>query len=168
MSAEIIHATEEVSKVDAQKRAFMKKFGKYAIAGAGMATLMTPTLSSANNYAIKGRAKIKFSMPGAQEGDVIAGGKWHSKDIKAKNRTWDGYFRKVDDDKYRSAGIFTYRQQNDLQSGTWKGVWNFNQNKNRWVGKGVLDIGNDGTIDGRWRGWREANSKKIRWSVTGL
>jgi len=35
--------------VDLQKRKFMGKVGKYAI-GAGMATLMTPTLSTAGNY----------------------------------------------------------------------------------------------------------------------
>jgi len=50
MSAEIKDATEETAAVDAQKRAFLKKFGRYATAGAGMATLMSPTLSSANNY----------------------------------------------------------------------------------------------------------------------
>ncbi len=35
------------TKVVAEKREFMKKFGKYAIAGAGMAVLMTPTKSKA-------------------------------------------------------------------------------------------------------------------------
>ena len=50
MSAEIIEATKEEETVDVQKRAFMSKFGKYAAAGAGMAVLMTPTLSSANTY----------------------------------------------------------------------------------------------------------------------
>jgi len=37
------------TNVDLQKREFMGKVGKYAI-GAGMATLMTPTLSTAGNY----------------------------------------------------------------------------------------------------------------------
>ena len=37
-------------EVDAEKRAFMKKFGKYAAVGAGMATLMTPTASTAGHY----------------------------------------------------------------------------------------------------------------------
>jgi hypothetical protein len=35
--------------VDLKKREFMGKVGKYAV-GAGMATLMTPTLSTAGNY----------------------------------------------------------------------------------------------------------------------
>ncbi len=35
--------------VDLEKREFMEKAGKYAV-GAGMATLMTPTLSTAGNY----------------------------------------------------------------------------------------------------------------------
>ena len=42
--------TKENIEVDAEKRAFMKKFGKYAAVSAGMATLMTPTKSSACNY----------------------------------------------------------------------------------------------------------------------
>jgi len=42
--------TEKKLEVNAEKRAFMKKFGKYAVVSAGMATLMTPTKSSAGNY----------------------------------------------------------------------------------------------------------------------
>ena len=49
MSAEI-KATEEETQVDVQKRAFMSKFGKYAIAGAGMGLLMGPAMSTANAY----------------------------------------------------------------------------------------------------------------------
>lgn len=41
--------TNEESNIDLKKREFMGKVGKYAI-GAGMATLMTPTLSTAGNY----------------------------------------------------------------------------------------------------------------------
>ncbi|WP_201352050.1 hypothetical protein [Hydrogenimonas urashimensis] len=167
MSVETIK-TPETERVDAKKRAFMKKFGKYAVVGAGMATLMTPSLSSANNYAIKGRAKVKFSMPGENEGDIIAGGKWRSKAIHAGERNWDGYFHRVDEDRYKSTGIFTYKERGNLQSGTWKGVWNYRENKNKWVGKGVVDIGNDGTVDGHWKAWRKAGSDKIRWTVTGL
>lgn len=40
---------ENETNVDLQKREFMGKVGKYAV-GAGMATLMTPTLSTASNY----------------------------------------------------------------------------------------------------------------------
>ena len=42
--------TDKKIEVDAEKRAFMKKFGKYAAVGAGMSVLMTPTASSANSY----------------------------------------------------------------------------------------------------------------------
>jgi hypothetical protein len=146
----------------------MKKFGKYAIAGAGMATLMTPTLSSAGNYKIHGRAKVTFKMPGQKRGDIIAGGKWKSKEIKAKDRTWDGYFHKVDDGKYKSAGIFTMKQNNQIASGTWNGVWNYNANRNKWIGKGTLDLGNDGIIDGYWKGVKKSGRKAIRWTVTKL
>ncbi len=38
------------ANVDLEKREFMGKVGKYAAVGAGMATLMTPTLSTANSY----------------------------------------------------------------------------------------------------------------------
>lgn len=40
---------KDEANVDLQKRKFMGKVGKYTI-GAGMATLMTPTLSTASNY----------------------------------------------------------------------------------------------------------------------
>ena len=39
--------------IDFEKRKFMDKVGKYAV-GAGMATLMTPTLSTADNYKARG------------------------------------------------------------------------------------------------------------------
>ena len=41
--------TKDEARVDSQKREFLGKVGKYAV-GAGMATLMTPTLSTAGNY----------------------------------------------------------------------------------------------------------------------
>ena len=50
MSSELNNLTEEEVSVDLERREFMDKMGKYAIAGAGMATLMTPTASSAGNY----------------------------------------------------------------------------------------------------------------------
>ena len=48
MSKEVnsVNTNQEI-KVDAEKRAFMKKFGKYAVVGAGMTVLMTPTASRA-------------------------------------------------------------------------------------------------------------------------
>lgn len=42
--------TKQEIEFNAEKRAFMKKFGKYSAVGVGMATLMTPTISSANMY----------------------------------------------------------------------------------------------------------------------
>ena len=48
MSMDLNDFTEQVS-IDLKNREFMEKVGKYAV-GAGMATLMTPTLSTAGNY----------------------------------------------------------------------------------------------------------------------
>ncbi len=50
MSNKLDEVTKKEANVDLQKREFMGKVGKYAAVGAGMATLMTPTLSTANNY----------------------------------------------------------------------------------------------------------------------
>lgn len=41
---------ETMGIMNENKRAFIKKFGKYAMVGAGMSVLMTPTSSSAGNY----------------------------------------------------------------------------------------------------------------------
>ncbi len=54
MSTEINEVTKEKASVDLNKREFMGKVGKYAAVGAGMATLMTPTLSTAGNYNVGG------------------------------------------------------------------------------------------------------------------
>jgi len=40
----------EDTNVNSEKRKFMVKAGKYAVVGAGMATLMTPSISTANTY----------------------------------------------------------------------------------------------------------------------
>jgi len=50
MSIEINDIIKKDASVDLKKREFMGKVGKYAVVGAGMATLMTPTKSSACNY----------------------------------------------------------------------------------------------------------------------
>jgi len=50
MSIEVDKVVNDEVSVDVQKRAFMSKFGKYAAVSVGMATLMTPTLSTAGNY----------------------------------------------------------------------------------------------------------------------
>jgi hypothetical protein len=88
MSAQIIDATKEVNTtVDAQKRAFMKKFGKYAIAGAGMATLMTPTLSSANNYCGgTGTVEHHADIPGT--GKKYVDGQWDA-DVINNEDGWE-------------------------------------------------------------------------------
>ena len=51
MSKEInsVNTKQEI-EVDVEKRAFMKKFGKYAAVGAGMSVLMGPGVSTANAY----------------------------------------------------------------------------------------------------------------------
>ncbi len=41
------------TNVDLTKREFMGKVGKYAAVGAGMATLMAPSLSTAGNYTMR-------------------------------------------------------------------------------------------------------------------
>ena len=50
MYTDIKDVTKEEASVDLKKREFMGKFGKYAALGARMATVMTPTLSTAGNY----------------------------------------------------------------------------------------------------------------------
>ena len=133
MSAEIIHATEEVSKVDAQKRAFMKKFGKYAIAGAGMATLMTPTLSSANNYCGQGTGHVSNEM---QIGNSrIIGGSWDADRIENE----DGWMAQLDpsgEDRYHiSQG--TISTTDNLNAGTFTGDLWAKPNTNLWEGQGT-------------------------------
>ena len=59
MSAKKIDSvTEQKVELDGQKRAFMKKFGKYAAVGVGMSVLMGPGVSTANAYG-GGRKTIK-------------------------------------------------------------------------------------------------------------
>ena len=50
MSKDLSNITEEEVNINLKKREFMGKMGKYAVVGAGMATLMTPTTSTANCY----------------------------------------------------------------------------------------------------------------------
>ena len=173
MSAEIIDATKEVSTVDAQKRAFMKKFGKYAIAGAGMATLMTPTLSSANCYGvtIKGKAKEQWHAVINENDDFVAAGNWKSNALPdITNRKWMGEFRWTNEENTRakSKGVFTFTREEQVHKGLWEGKWRFNEDKNKWIGKGNFDLDRDGNPDGCWKAWRKAGSNKITWKATGL
>lgn len=46
----VIEEIKQSENVDVEKREFMEKFGKYAALSAGMAVLMSPTISSANTY----------------------------------------------------------------------------------------------------------------------
>ena len=55
--------TENEVHVSLEKRAFMKKFGKYAAVSAGMAVLMTPTLSSAISSANNGKGNGIDPLP---------------------------------------------------------------------------------------------------------
>ena len=53
MSVKLDDVREKSTNIDLEKRKFMGKFGKYAMVGAGMATLMTPTASSAFNSGVQ-------------------------------------------------------------------------------------------------------------------
>lgn len=55
MSRKLDESNNNEAIVDLQKREFMGKFGKYAIVGAGMATLMTPNASASFNSGCKPR-----------------------------------------------------------------------------------------------------------------
>ena len=55
MSRKLDEINNNEARVDLQKRKFMGKFGKYAIVGAGMATLMTPNASASFNSGCKPR-----------------------------------------------------------------------------------------------------------------
>ena len=50
MSNKLDELIENEVSVDLDKREFISKFGKYTAVSVGMATLMTPTLSTAKNY----------------------------------------------------------------------------------------------------------------------
>ena len=50
MSKEIDDVKKEEISVDLKKREFINKVGKYAVVGAGMTTLMTPSASARNCY----------------------------------------------------------------------------------------------------------------------
>lgn len=69
MSAENIKATKEEVNVDAQKRAFMKKFGKYAAVGVGMSVLMGPGVSTANAYDFPGKGHGVDGDPPTETGE---------------------------------------------------------------------------------------------------
>ena len=47
---------DEKTSIDSKKRDFMAKAGKYAVVGAGMATLMTPGISTAGKYGVGSRS----------------------------------------------------------------------------------------------------------------
>lgn len=49
MSKKLDELIENEVSVDLEKREFMSKFGKYAVVGVGMATLMTPNASASFN-----------------------------------------------------------------------------------------------------------------------
>ncbi len=73
MSKELNEVVEREVNVDLKKREFMEKVGKYAVVGAGMATLMTPTASSANCYGHT--IKFKCGNNGWGNGDQFAPGR---------------------------------------------------------------------------------------------
>jgi hypothetical protein len=84
--------TKNEANVDLKKREFMGKVGKYAAVGAGMATLMTPTLSTAGNYdANNGWGNGDQSAPGESlpvnqaENTIPAGTPANNEDLGVSN-----------------------------------------------------------------------------------
>lgn len=57
------------ANIDLEKREFMGKVGKYAAVGAGMATLMTPTLSTAGNYQSPDDNSVHYPTTENHDGD---------------------------------------------------------------------------------------------------
>ena len=114
MSAEMKDATEEKAVVDAQKRAFLKKFGRYAVAGAGMATLMSPTLSSANNYVRGSVIVTKYPTSGGTR----VGGTYLS-DSEAEAGKFYGY-------AHSSGPVNDWTYPDRMKR--WTGRWTFSEN----------------------------------------
>ncbi|RLA68688.1 MAG: hypothetical protein DRG09_07480 [Epsilonproteobacteria bacterium] len=59
MSKKLDELIENEVSVDLEKREFMSKFGKYAVVGVGMATLMAPNASASFNSGCKPRKPRK-------------------------------------------------------------------------------------------------------------
>ena len=129
MSAEIKDATEETAAVDAQKRAFLKKFGRYAAAGAGMATLMSPTLSSANNYE---RGRLIFHSKNRSDGRLFVEGGYNN-----EGNTAGGYFRGAEYQPGKERGGVTENRIPSVKIGGWDGSWNI-YNDGKFSGQGTL------------------------------
>ena len=155
MSAEIIEATKEEIQVDVQKRAFMSKFGKYAVAGAGMAVLMTPTASSATNYFTGSVAQVSRKRP---NGNIVTRGAWETEDgshqglfrgrgVRAEGNNYDyrGRFRDLEQGQnYKWSGSMTYAEDR-----TWSGSGDIYKN-----GTDVGDWSSSGTgFWGRFTAW---------------
>lgn len=64
MSSKSDNVIDNSTNVDLEKRKFIGKCGKYAIVGAGMATLMTPTTSSAISSLNNGWGNYDQGCPG--------------------------------------------------------------------------------------------------------
>ncbi len=154
MSAEIIDATKEVSTVDAQKRAFMKKFGKYAIAGAGMATLMTPTLSSANNYCGTGTGHVSSEM---QIGDSrIVSGRWDADRIDNEDG-WIAELKQANGGYHIEQG--TISTTDNIHAGSFTGnLWP--TENNLWSGEGTASFQNQSWT---WKALGDPNTRDITW-----
>ncbi|WP_201352051.1 hypothetical protein [Hydrogenimonas urashimensis] len=134
MSARMIKAATEGSIVDVRKRAFMKKFGKYAVVGAGMATLMTPTLSSANSYCGEGSGHVSTEM---EVGDArVLHGTWDADRIY-NEEGWMAQLRRTDTGYEIAQG--TISTDDNLHAGTFTGrLWP--EEDNLWKGSGTADF----------------------------
>lgn len=156
MSAEIIDATKEVNTVDAQKRAFMKKFGKYAIAGAGMATLMTPTLSSANCYGT-GTGRVTSEM--SYQDQRFVSGTWDADAIDNE----DGWIARLEQTETGyHIGDGTISTTDNVHAGTFTGNLWPTQN-NMWEGQGsALFQGQNWN----WTAIGDPNTRNITWTYS--
>ncbi|WP_201352052.1 hypothetical protein [Hydrogenimonas urashimensis] len=154
MSAEIIK-TPEVEVVDAKKRAFMKKFGKYAVVGAGMATLMTPTLSSANNYCGSGSGHVTNEM---QVGDSrVVSGTWDTNAIDNEDG-WMAQLDRTETGYHIEQG--TISTTDNLHAGTFTGdLWPIDENL--WNGQGTAVFQGQSWS---WTALGDASTRDITWS----
>ena len=91
MSAKKVNSvTNKEANVDLEKREFMGKVGKYAAVGVGMATLMTPTASSANSY---GTACSTYKRSEKKFYSVRSDHRSQRADWSKKWSSWSAFFK---------------------------------------------------------------------------
>ncbi len=88
MSTELNNLTEQEVSIDLKKREFMGRMGKYAVVGAGMATLMTPTDSSANCYGRSHHGRNSWKPSRKRRAAIKAKIQRRRAAIKARRNSW--------------------------------------------------------------------------------